>query len=701
MQNIYFNFDINPLFLLLILIVILGFTLFIYKYTLPELGKGTKLFLVSLRTLILFLIIALLFEPSINIIEKNIINNPVRIFVDNSLSVKKDSSSIFNITGKIENELKKNSVPLEIYSFGENVSSLRKWESGKSFFTSAETNFNTIWDTLNKHPNSTAIIISDGNFNSGDNPVDRIKQLNSELYVVGVGDTTPPKDISVEDVEHNPVIFNKKVNEFKVTIKNNGFGSRKVWLNMFEGKQLVSRKQIKLNPGGLNLVDLTYKPTSTGQKKLRFSVSGWKTEQSIENNEKTIYVDVVKGKINTLLVSSSPNFDYSFIYKALKEDENIEPRKLLLLKGKENKNHWKEKIDSADVLLFINFPQNPVDGELMQFLKSTGKSMVKPVFLLSSSKINNELLDFLNCGIKLIKRVDSKIDVQSVLNPQNLYVTEIFGASDLDLSELPPLSYFPHEYKLSATAGALVYAKIGNSNTTLPLIITNNLKNTRTITALCSDIWKWKMNASPENFILNNFISSSVKWLNAIKLKNKISVKPVKFVFNSGEKITFTASVIDDAANPVENADINVSVFTDEGKTYDLKLIQKSSGIYEAGYSSLPGGEYRYKASVKYNSKIQNIKGKNFTVETFNPEYTERIRNRKLLKSLALKTNGNYFDIENSADIIELVSSNKIISKKEVVKKSNFLFRENQLILLLIIVLFSLDWFVRKRAGLL
>ena len=112
-ENLNISISGNPIILVLGLVIILTYTFFIYRTTLPITNLFTKGILIFIRTLALFLLFLLLFDPIINLVSKEKVEPINLIFVDNSKSVKEISST---------DEISKiNSVVNSIYTDVENT----------------------------------------------------------------------------------------------------------------------------------------------------------------------------------------------------------------------------------------------------------------------------------------------------------------------------------------------------------------------------------------------------------------------------------------------------------------------------------------------------------------------------------------------------------------------------------------------------
>ena len=94
------------------------FTYFVYKYTIPQINKTFKIFLIILRSAALILLLFLIFEPILTIITRTETKPVNLIFVDNSKSM-----GIYNKDGEVKELIQdfNNDNNFEIYTFGTKV----------------------------------------------------------------------------------------------------------------------------------------------------------------------------------------------------------------------------------------------------------------------------------------------------------------------------------------------------------------------------------------------------------------------------------------------------------------------------------------------------------------------------------------------------------------------------------------------------
>lgn len=379
-ENINIDFTFSPLLIVLGIIVLAGYTFYIYKYTVPQVSPFFKYFLVTLRALTLALILIVIFEPVVSIKFDEEENPKTFVFVDESRSiVSEDSASrseqikniLSQLSDKTDNEIR-------FYSFAGKVDSLPANKINEIDFPGGLTNLNSVINFLNskKENISSAILISDGIITDGSSPVYEAEKLAYPLFTIGIGDTTERNDININKVLRNDYIYTQKPTIITANILNKGFENKTISVRLSENNKLIEQKIIGLNESGINKIEFEYKPLSAGEKKLTFDISRLDGEVTFANNSNSFFINVLDNKVRILLVAGSPSEDLSFIKNSLKSDENLEVNSMTQIsqnKFLEGEN-YNSKIDSADVLFLIGFPAANTPPNLINKISENIKS---------------------------------------------------------------------------------------------------------------------------------------------------------------------------------------------------------------------------------------------------------------------------------------------------------------------------------------
>ncbi|MCK5455799.1 MAG: hypothetical protein KAI45_01655, partial [Melioribacteraceae bacterium] len=145
-ENITFDFNTSLITLIPLLIFGIGYTYFVYRFTIPITSKFIKATLIILRSFTLVLIITLLFEPSVSFTNSIIVKPKSLLFIDNSSSiVNKDSLNRSNQTHKFISDFTSGvNGNIEYFTFGKEVTPIQIKDDFNLLFDESITNFDNL-----------------------------------------------------------------------------------------------------------------------------------------------------------------------------------------------------------------------------------------------------------------------------------------------------------------------------------------------------------------------------------------------------------------------------------------------------------------------------------------------------------------------------------------------------------------------------
>jgi len=708
-NNVDISFTFNWMFLLAGFVLIAFYTFYNYKLTIPQIFKAKKFILIAIRIIALLIILILIFEPklSLNFIKSVEPNN--YIFLDNSTSIaEKDSVKKRQLLSTVLNDLiNKVNGKKEIFTFSNSVMRINPDSTSGINFSGSRTNFENIFKyfNINRISPSTITIISDGNINDGSIPYDKAEKLAIPIFTVGIGDTALFNDIKISDISYNKYIYANEPTTIKATVLTKGLLNKTNRISLFENGKFIKSKYFSVNASGINVIDFEYNPKSSGQKKLGFKTDNFKNEKNIANNVKAVYVNVLKSKLNILLIGN-PSTDYSFIKQSLKKDSKIKINEIIQISDNNilNLDKINSYIDSSNILFLIGFPIAQTPNNLTDKVFSAINKDEKPFFFILSPQMD----------LNRLKRIKSKLPFSySVISSQislaqpsivnnETGLLKINDKFDKSLwNSLPPIAISKTDFRVKPEAKLLSQISINNQILPYPLIVANNIGNSNSIAILGFDIWRWKLQANKFNeSIFDSFILNSVKWLNNFKHNKLFTLKTSQKVFFVGDKINLSAQLYDQTFSPINNADIVATVKTGEG-IHHFNLSLSGNGIYSGKLNQLPVGNYEVSAEAKVGNKIIGKSKVKIRIENSNLESSVTVMNKNLLLLLSKLSGGKYFNISQFENVSKAINNFNSINNKEITVTKTYDLLSFEWILFLIIFLFGLEWFLRKRSGLL
>jgi hypothetical protein len=712
-EKINLNLAYSFFFFITGIILIAIYSVFVYRFTIPKVNTLFKYFLTSLRTLALILILFAIFEPVLSVARKKIIEPVNLFFIDNSISIKiDDGTKRSEIINKFISDCKSNGFLNNsgLYSFGNSVKKINPDSLSRINFNEPSTNFAKIFSGIkNDENNITSIsIISDGVITDGANPLYQAEKLGIPVFTIGVGDTTKKNNIAINKVLLNDYIYAETPTTINISVSNNGFANKTLTLSLYEDNSLIAKQDLTFLNEEEKTASIIYTPRKPGEKKLTLTVSELTGESSYADNKKVQYVNVLNNKINVLILAGSPSADLSFIRNSLSSDQNLKistitqiaPNRFLEYADKN------KLIDSADVLYLVGFPSAQTSSELLSKVLQSIQNKNKPFFLITSSGIDYNklkvLLPELPFTIKSIAPGSTEIQPNVSYNEME---NPLLKNNTLNIIEtwnnLPPVFKDNGEFIPKPESEVLAKVKINNIPFNYPLIISRKLGNKKSIALLAKDVWKWKLQTAEKKLdLFDRFILSSVKWMNTREDQKLVNIKTTKKIYQLGEPVEFSAQVYNETLNPVEDAEISVDIKSDK-ESYNINMNSAGSGIYDGTLITNKSGDYKFVGSAKQKGKVLGTDNGKFSIGDVDVELINPRMDKDFLNLLATQTNGKFIYGNNYSQLFKIIQD--LSEKKSNVKliKSEFSLWTSEWLLIIAVFLFALEWFLRKRSGML
>lgn len=708
-ENIGINFSFNYTFLIIGIILLALYSFYIYRYTLPPVASSKKYLLIFFRSIALILILFVFFEPVLTLTKKDILIPGNIFFFDNSRSIKIEDKS-----DRSENEKKifeaisnfNLSSNKEFYTFGSIVKPISTDSLDKLNFIEPTTNFSSIFTNLNTDKKNIAAItiISDGVITEGSTPIYTAEKLGIPVFTVGIGDSSQKNDVEIINVLHNDYIYSGTPTSILATILNKGFAGKNVSVSLLDGNQIIGQQEIVLDKNGTNTISLDFTPKQSGEKKLTVKLSSLDGEASLSNNQNVFYINVLSNKIDILLISGSPSPDLTFIKNTLSDDPNLKVNTLTQISsGNFLEQNATSKLDSANVIYLIGFPTESLSEDFYNRLIRKLDNENIPVFFILTADVSvsrlNRLKNVLPFTVQKIE--NNYLQVQPEIQTSEINNTLIESNSISEWNNLPPVDQPFSTFIVNPESKVIAKVKIGSTLRNNPLIVTRNFGSKRSVGILAKNIWKWKLQTANKNLSLfDNFILNSTRWLNAPDDKKRVRIKTSKKLYASNEQVDFSAQVYDEAFNPVNDAVVKVEI-DKSGNKSELILTPLGNGLYEGKFQPEQNGDYSYSGNALMDTKVLGSDNGNFNVGDVDIELLNPRMNFELLNSLSNQTNGKFFTPQQINILLSTLNDINSKTSKEKLIITEIRMWSDEWLLIIIILLFAIEWFIRKRSGML
>ena len=152
--------------------------------------------------------------------------------------------------------------------------------------------------------------------------------------------------------------------------------------------------------------------------------------------------------------------------------------------------------------------------------------------------------------------------------------------------------------------------------------------------------------------------------------------------------------------NPVSDAEIRVQIQNKNSKD-EIILNSLGSGLYEGKYQTNSPGDFSFSGEAIQNGKKLGSDKGIFNIGDVDIEMANPRMNYDFLNQLANLTKGKYFNADNYQQLFQILNERSNKSVKEKLNTSEIRLWSNEWLMIIAIVLFALEWFFRKRWGML
>jgi hypothetical protein len=672
----------NTILLLLLSIVIAG-GLSYFQYFFKAKSKSNVIILLAfLRFLVIFGLLVLLINPIVTKNSLEITKTPLAIAVDNSSSItalKSDKKVLELYKELTSNAALHEKFDIQSYQFDADLKSSQEFD-----FKGKQTNLDAVAKNLksiNRNTIFPTVIITDGNQTTGNDYVYRFDPVN-KVYPLVVGDTTTFFDLKINQLNVNKYAFHK--NKFPVEVFLQYAGDKNITadFSIIQGNSVVAKEKVSFSSSKkIASLNLLLPADKVGLQIFKANISSPAKEKNSYNNIKNFAVEVIDQKSTIAIVSSINHPDVAALKRAI---ESNAQRKVILVKPNEI-----SLLQDVSVLVLYQpsaafkpvFDQNKLAGTNTFIItgKNTDFNFLNQQQNNLVFKMSGQTEDYLN-------------EFQSQFN--------LFAIDNIGFENFPPLQNLFGTVSTNGNVSVLLSSKIRNVSTNAPLLAFAENQNKRTAFLLGENSWKWRLQSHIDNQSFEKydvFIDKIIQYLATSASKKSLVVTHESF-YNSGEAIVINAQYFNKNYEFDEKARLTISVTnteTRQTKNYDLL---KGNNSFSVNLDGLSAGKYNF--SVKELNTNTSYSG-HFEILDFDIEKQFVNPDVVKLKQLALQTNGKAF-FENQTDLL----INTLLENKEYKSIEKNISTKTSIIdwvwlLVLIALLLTTEWFIRKYNGLL
>ena len=704
------NLLVEPSYTIIYIVIFFSIPVlfFSYKYFINKPGYN---YLIIIRIILIGFLLILLFNPTVIINKEKNKSLPWRIYIDKSLSLnyyKQPSytSYVQGISNFIQ-RIKRKNIDFEIYSFGSQLDTLLDITKIKTDANS--TNIGLVFENLNigyEKNIAGAIIFTDGQINQGP-LLSKFSTYNKfPIHIVGIGDTIPMLDVSIQSVDIPPISVKGKEVNIDATITSVGNLKERVNVTLFdENNKLIGSKIIKISgKESLENVRFQIKPNKIGKNTYLIKCSALSDEINIQNNQQKIIMHVMKDRYNVALITGAPNYNTRLLKDHLsRSNNNIDH--FVYINDKFSppiKEFWEKKYE---VIIFDN---NPVKhnsekwGSLLRIFTKKLISHNSSLLIIPGPEID---INSINNYLKIID-IEAK---ELIYNDKNQYNWEFtshwlnnfsFNDSkwlDNNVSSLPqqnPAFYLGKQVNDKNTS----FAKYIGVDSPNPLLILGEKKSIRYAIWNSIDIAsiKYKLINTNNSFVLDNSLNKIFNWLMKKSGSQEYVFRTNKNSYQQGEEVLLSGRSLNYNDDIIHEGTVEL-YYNDKFIGSKPLFLDINKNEYKSRFWAPKPGKIKYIVNINKGIDSYEVGNGTFEVQESHIELNRIFLNKEKLINISRSSGGkfNYW-----VDYESLLDEISIVNKKENYI-ATYIIRHNYLFILIILLIITIEWFVRRKMGLL
>ena len=754
-----FGIPIPGLLIFVLMVSLVAATIWAYRSARGRSGRVFRGFLIVLRTVVLCFLAFCLLKPFLTIYQNNPDDSYLLVMADRSMSMQITDSENGESRLKRVNKLlfgentedndglleKLNANKFKVRLFGFDTEAKRipneVLQSAEGENTNIPKAVNEALDDLQGIPLSGIVLCTDGVDRSGTDIqklVMQVRERKVPIHTVGIGSEEGIPDIELVKVDVPRIAEEDFPVDITATVKRTGNTKKNVTIQLIENGRIIKTFPIDIK-NETTRVPLKFTPRHPGTQKYEVHVLTETDEAIPQNNTKTFILKVAPTKRVKILFVSRPYPGFKYIKRALQDDPNIILTDRYITSDSSfggtqggSEEDFKFYPDSKDVLfnfdaiIFGNIPASEFTRtqleNTVEFVRTRGGGFL---MLGGTRSLGNSDAagSYLNTPIAELLPVEIELGSPPKPIPTHLPPSQIPRAKGFKLQlttegKTEPLmkladtstenlqrwdkmpKFIGYSKVKRAKAGATILAEHpsdGNEFGKRILIATHNYNVGRVMVFAANNSAPWQMGLPHEDDSNERFWRQTAKWLTTAP-KSSLKLDIAKTEYTLKEPVVIEVTAMDKAFALTNKAKVRTIIVDETGTRKELQLEQVlgTDGLYTARF--IPGeyGEYTVTATGTLNGEDLGKQQAIFEVKPSYAEFSDAALNVPMLTTLANLSDGKYYPIEEANQLVNQIA----LVESATSEITDVDIWDLPLIFGLILMLLGLEWFLRKRAGL-
>jgi uncharacterized membrane protein len=736
-----------PLVIAIVLAVAL-FLFFLYSNRSMRLSSSSRVVLITIRSLLLALMVFCLMRPVIVVSSVIPQSNYVAVLMDDSSSMLLSDDGDRTRLDSVRNLMtadtpfhKALSDKFRIRAFRFSAGAQRVADATELTGSGDRTSLATAIEQAVRDcaglPLSGVIVLSDGASNAeGDSDSSLTTTLNNlrardvPVFTVGLGPTKLDGDVEVVRATAPPRVIAGSSVTAELLVRSSG-SPRSVKIDLTEDNHLLRSQPVPVQGDATTVARITFTPSSPGLHRYTFTAAADPNEPVAENNSQEILIEVADSNAKILYIEGEPRWEYGKLRRVLEDEKNLVL--VSVLRSADGK-FYRQGIEKGEELS-AGFPKS--EEELFKYDAIIIGSMEATFFTFDQLRTVEQFVSRRGGTFAAIggpkafgaggygsTPVADLLPVVLGGEAQQPSESQTFKAAPSERGKDHPAARLQDDPDANAKAweqlplitlpevanetkpGATVILEARSSqdkNRAIPLLIEERYGRGRTLALMASDTWRWRMMLESKNKSFETF------WRNLLRhmvssVRQRTEVSTQRSFYGQGERVNLRVEIADEKFTSIRDATVTARISGPSGQAVDVAMKPTVEGGFEGYAGSFVASEdgvHSVEVTARRGSKGQEEAAissarTSFIIGPLNREAHDAAQNRELLTRIAAETGGEYYNLNQTDNLIEDLTHTEGGNSVRVVHD----LWDMPINFLLAIALAAAEWFMRKRRGL-
>lgn len=583
------------------------------------------------------------------------------------------------------------------------------------------------------------VLLSDGQHNTGESPVEVAKVFAGRqmpIHTVGFGSQSRPPDLAILKVDGPASVFSGDRMRGAITLKDDMPAGLPFTVAIKDGDRVLWEQQLTTE-GRNRTVGFDFPISELAQAKLSGQRTGVQTsgvpvevavsvsevggDRYPENNHSSLRVRAVTQRRKILLLDGRPRWETRYLRNMFERDEQWEintviassfARELGLARGEKAEQFPTDfaALSTYDLILFGEVPRAMLKEEELQWMHDFVAKRGGAIAFIDGSR--NYLQGYAGTPVEALLPVEWKggpiLDrITRLTLPERAQALAAFALVPDRAQNLSTWQSLNVPHWLSGAsplpgAEVLVQAEVqAGDSKRFPAVVYRPFGAGKVLYHAFDDSWRWRYEVADQNHV--RYWNQVANWIAELPfaVRDKfISLDAGAITYRPGESAEVRVRLRDGEGRPVTDSVVDAVLYREGKRVATLRLApdENAGGLFRGQTAALEAGAYEVGVESVAIAERDSRARTEFKVESGEMgELTQLALNEDLLKQMAAASGGAYLREEQLPQLLDLLapmSQGRVIESETVLWQSYWWF-------LPLIGLLTIEWILRKRAGLL